>query len=150
MTNATEILTVIPMKIMVITMKFVGSTLTNANFGSSDLYRTIFSWADLSGASLDHASGRWASFLGADLSTASLFQADLPWAAFNEANLTNANLAGANLKWADLSGADLTGANLLGTDLTRAFANSETVWPTGFVPFLAGVVTWVNQTPPMA
>ena len=74
--------------------------------------------------------------------------ANLPWAYLSQANLTNANLSGANLKRANLSGADLTGANLLGTDLTGAFASTETIWPTGFVPFLAGVVIWVDPPPP--
>ena len=62
--------------------------------------------------------------------------------------LGGANLSGANLKRANLAGANLTGANLLGTDLTGAFASTETIWPTGFLPFLAGVVTWVDPPPP--
>ena len=67
----------------------------------------------------------------------------------SHADLTGANLANANLKRATLSGADLTGANLSGADLTGAFASPETTWPTGFVPFQAGVITW-TATPPTA
>ena len=43
----------------------------------------------------------------------------------------------ANLQYADLRGADLTDA-----DLSGAFANAKTLWPIGFVPYFAGVVTW--------
>ena len=71
---------------------------------------------------------------------------DLSGAAFADADLSGAKLIDAAI----LSGADLSGANLLDTDLTGAFATSTTAWPGGFVPFLSGVVTWANQTPPMA
>ena len=40
----------------------------------------------------------------------------------------------------NLLGADLTRAHLLNTDLTRAVANTSTVWPEGFEPKAAGVI----------
>ena len=52
-------------------------------------------------------------------------------------DLRNADMRRANLQYADLRGADLTDA-----DLSGAFANAKTLWPVGFVPYFAGVVTW--------
>ena len=64
------------------------------------------------------------------------------WADFDHADLRNADLRKADLRRANLQYADLRGANLTDTILTGAFANSKTLWPVGFVPYFAGVVTW--------
>lgn len=56
------------------------------------------------------------------------------------ANLTNTKLTNANLSGANLQCADLSGANLSGITLTGAKHNSDTVWPIGFAPVLAGAI----------
>ncbi|MBC8365289.1 MAG: pentapeptide repeat-containing protein, partial [Actinobacteria bacterium] len=77
-------------------------------------------------------------------------EADLTRARLEGANLSGANLSWANLSWAspkrnipgaNLRGADLAGANLGETSLTGALADKHTIWPEGFNPAAAGVIS---------
>ena len=118
--------------------------LEGANLRYADTYQSDFTSADLRNSNLDHIIGRWVDFSWADLTGATFVDSSLFWADFDHADLSetdlrNADMRRANLQYADLRGADLTDANLTG-----AFANSKTLWPIGFVPYFAGVVTWGN------
>ena len=55
------------------------------------------------------------------------------------ADLEGVDLSGADLNEANLAAANLDGARLKGANLTRAKANEDTIWPTGFDPVAAGV-----------
>ena len=69
---------------------------------------------------------------------------DLTLAALNGKDLSGANLSGANLRRARLDGVNLSGARLgdvdlsrvrlTGADLTDSYHNTQTLWPTGFIP----------------
>lgn len=71
---------------------------------------------------------------GADLSKSNLKNADL-----SNANLESARFSGSNLTGADFSGANILGTDFRGTDLSNtnfkdAKYNSQTLWPTNFLP----------------
>ena len=71
---------------------------------------------------------------------AKLGEADLTYASLCEADLSDADLSGATLNQADLSGAILWWANLSGADLRWANYTTDTKWPEGFDPRIAGAV----------
>ncbi|MCL1492777.1 MAG: pentapeptide repeat-containing protein [Pseudanabaena sp. Salubria-1] len=102
-----------------------GANLSGANLSGADLSRANLSGADLSGAYLGGAD-----LFGTNLSRANLIRADLSGAYLYEANLIRAYLSGANLSGADLSLADLS----------RAIADSKTIFPEGFDAVGAGVI----------
>ena len=67
--------------------------------------------------------------------------ADLRGADLRGADLWAADLRGADLWGADLWGVDLRGVDLRGANLRGARANGRTVWPDGFDPKAAGVLS---------
>jgi uncharacterized protein YjbI with pentapeptide repeats len=119
-------------------------------FNKSDVDRALsglknLPGADLSGADLSGANLSRANLSGADLSGAYLGGADLFGTNLSRANLIRADLSGAylyeaNLIRAYLSGANLSGADLSLADLSRAIADSKTIFPEGFDAVGAGVI----------
>ena len=100
---------------------------------------------DLSGFSKIDGPLQNTNFEGSNLSGKRIEGADL-----NGSNLRNANLSGGNKKnvkftYVDLRGANLTGANISGANFTGAIYDTNTTWPTGFDPVVAGAL---SRTPP--
>lgn len=121
--------------------------LSGANLRGANLSRTDLSFTNLSGADLS----------GVDLSFANLFSAktdsetqiDLKWrlvleivtyGAQNRRDLGKADLSRVNLSFVNLCGADLSEVNLSETDLREAKYDTNTKWPDGFDPQVAGAV----------
>ena len=141
---------------------FAGVNWAGADRSDSNLTGANLTGANLTGANLRMVNLNGAYLFGADLTGATLIEADLTdanleWTTMKAANLdgatlrcadlTRANLAGANLCNADLSEANLSGTNLKGAEiaaasLSAAVADRNTVWPDGFNPTNAGVVTF--------
>ena len=116
----------IPKQVIEITaeaQKLVGANLSNIDLSQADL-----SHSNLTGARLNRAN----------LSGAILNRAILNAATLRGANLGGATLVGAMLWNCDLRGADLRKANLSAVHLIGAVYNTETRWPEGFNPDLAG------------
>ena len=96
------------------------------------------SYQNLSNVDLsDHTRLPKVDFRGAHLSGA-----DLSGAGFSGANLAGANLCNADLSEANLSGTNLKGAEIAAASFSAAVADRNTVWPDGFNPTNAGVVTF--------
>jgi uncharacterized protein YjbI with pentapeptide repeats len=101
---------------------------------------------NLRGTSFRHASLYWANLQAADLSGCDFEGADLRGAFLQDAKLVGANFRDAKLGFnalggcSHLEGADLSGAQLHGADLRGAKYNSQTKFPGGFNPQLAGCI----------
>ena len=141
---------------------FAGVNWAGADRFDSGLAGANLTGANLTGANLRMVNLNGAYLFGADLTGATLIEADLTeanleWTTMKAANLdgatlrcadlTRANIAGANLCNADLSEANLSGTNLKGAEIaaasfSAAVADRNTVWPDGFNPTNAGVVTF--------
>lgn len=120
----------------------VDARLRYAHLAEADLH-----FADLTGAVL-----RGADLTRADLTGTSLRQTVLVETTLHQADLRDAVLVEAMAEEADLRGTDLTRANLTDTDLTGAtlrgaLADNDTVWPDGFDPAAAGVVSRSDAPP---
>lgn len=133
------------------------SDLEGADLHYSDLSQSFLLGVNLRGADL---TGVW--FVNAMLDGARLHQADLRSAVLWRARLTGSDLRATDLTAADLNGARLHGArfdlaDLRGTDFTAAditsatfagaVADDTTIWPGGFDPQQAGVLTAGNAPP---
>ena len=95
------------------TVSFAGSKLTE-----SDLSSSRFIGVDFSNSKLDCAQLVRANLSRCKLINANLIDTTLEGATLSKANLSGAILTNANLSGSDLSGANLTGACLLGADLS--------------------------------
>ncbi|MEE9588914.1 MAG: pentapeptide repeat-containing protein [Hyphomicrobiaceae bacterium] len=94
--------------------------LAAANLSHATLNHASLVGADLTEANLSGASLRFATAPIAGLAAADLSRADLQLACFDQANLSAANLSGAVLDHADFFGANLANANLKGASLRFA------------------------------
>jgi uncharacterized protein YjbI with pentapeptide repeats len=94
------------------------------NFQGTDLRRSKFDDAKISGAIFDDAELQGASFNNADLRGASLKGGQLQGSSFNGANLQGASLSGAQLQGAFLFLTQLQGASLDGAQLQGAFSTA--------------------------
>ncbi|MFV3127965.1 pentapeptide repeat-containing protein [Niveispirillum sp. KHB5.9] len=107
-----------------------GRDLTGASLDKAMLREATFQRSDLTGARLTNADAYRAKFLsarldkavldGARLIEADLTRAELAGASLKGTDLRNAKLVGAVMKGADLTGARLDGADLRNADLTGA------------------------------
>ena len=154
------------------------SNLSGQDLSGANLREANLVWAFLVGANLVGADLVGADLSGAFLSEADLLGANLRGANLYGANLSRARLAGADLARANLSRANLSEVSLVETDLSEdefsrheaaenylfrrtifggtvvaarlfgAFADGDTIWPEGFDPVAAGVVsTMCDQCP---
>ena len=145
-----------------------GQDLSGRDLFNADLCRADLSGANLSGADLVAASLIEADLLGANLRGANLYGANLSRARLAGADLARANLSRANLSEVSLVETDLSedefsrheaaenylfrrtifGGTVVAARLVGAFADGDTIWPEGFDPVAAGVVsTMCDQCP---
>jgi hypothetical protein len=140
-----------------------GASLTLGHFEGAIFRRADLTEANLSGGFFESAnffkatSGRanfaghfpGAHFSDADLSNCDFDAADLSDATFVKSVLVGASfrlavLVGASFRLADIRGVDFTGAAFGDENGQAVFegatADSQTTWPTGFNPHLAGVI----------
>jgi uncharacterized protein YjbI with pentapeptide repeats len=109
---------------------FVNKQLFGSNFTGSKLQGVDFTGAEL----------REAIFMNADLEGAKLPETDLRLASFRGANLKNASLVNS-----DLMGADLREAELGGAQLTGAVGDTNTKWPSDYIPTTSKAIVLAPQ-----
>lgn len=115
--------------------KLLGACLEAADLSNCKMEYCELQESYLSGANLQKADLADANLENADLSNANLMCTVL-WFA----NLNRANLNRANLRLAELIGANLGEATMDRASLERAIYTTETIWPEGFNPKLAGAI----------
>lgn len=82
---------------------------------------------------------RGISVPNAILTSVLLEHADLGGAILRGADMRNTDLRGADLREADLRGVNLDGAQLSNARMSGARADTETKWPTGYIPTDHGI-----------
>jgi|GEM_PF-621297 len=122
------------------------ASLKNADLSGANLGGAELGFAFLFGTRFDKANLQKAILMGsylhrADLSKNDLSGVDLSRAYLFDTKLTEANLSGANLEGTALSGANLSKANLSNALLKEALYDQSTLFPIGFDPKTAGLVT---------
>lgn len=121
------------------------ANLRGANLKSAMMNGVYLFVANLEGANLTDAKLVNANLNGANLKDANFYDASLDGAEFVDADLQGASLSRAYLGGAELHGAKLQGAMLdcYGLDkanLEAAQYDSQTIWPEGFDPVVAGAI----------
>ena len=81
-----------------------------------------------------------ARFIRANLTGAFMRNGGFEKADFTGATLRDADVGRARFAGALFAGADLRATNLAEANLREALADSETIWPDGFVPEAHGVI----------
>ncbi|MGK7911207.1 MAG: pentapeptide repeat-containing protein [Synechococcus sp.] len=124
---------------------FSRSNLRNAYLPEIELVAVNLSWgclaqAHLVKANLRRANLEWANLVAVDLTDAQLMAAHLNWANLGQACMVGANLNDAQLNWSNLVATDLRATHLNQANLVDAYYSSQTLFPAGFDPALAGMI----------
>ena len=121
----------IPARTLLLVAYRAGDTLGRDVLNGKSRHRSVAVVAVVDGERLLREAGCGANLRGANLHGANLHGSDL----------RGADLSGSDLSGSNLYGSNLYGANLRGSDLYGARASTSTLWPDGFDPAAAGVVT---------
>lgn len=120
----------------------------NGKFRNAILHHSVFTEVDFSGANLINVEAFACSFKSAKFDGARLIGAQFNWSRFSGATFNESDIGGASFENCCLCNADLSGALRIGeANFSNAIFNEMTIWPNGFIPSNAELLTDMDGQP---
>jgi uncharacterized protein YjbI with pentapeptide repeats len=127
---------------------FSGAVATKGKFRNAIVHHSDFTQVNFEEANLINVEACACSFKSANFNGARLIGAQFNWSRFGGATFNQSDIGGACFENCCLCDADFSGALRIGeANFANAIFNETTIWPNGFVPANAELLTDMDGQP---